>query len=186
VDWILRIKSDENKALSELYQYYKKEAVLWVQSEFHCTPEESMDVFQTGIIILYDNIISGKLSALTSDIKTYLFGIIRNKALEVVRYNQKQHQMTHGEAWVHYVQSETHETYPEGKLNAAVHALEKLGNPCKSLLEQYYYHDQSMEEIARALGYKNADSAKNQKYKCLKRLQSLFSEHIVKMTEFEE
>jgi hypothetical protein len=35
-------------------------------------------------------------------------------------------------------------------------------------------HSQSMEEITEKFGYTNADNAKNQKYKCLKRLKKVF------------
>lgn len=35
----------------------------------------------------------------------------------------------------------------------------------------------AMLEIAELLGYKNTDTTKNQKYKCLKRLKKLFIEN---------
>ena len=51
-------------------------------------------------------------------------------------------------------------------------AIEKLGYPCKKLLECFYYKRMSWNEIAFALGYKSAASAKNQKYKYLERIRS--------------
>ncbi len=53
-------------------------------------------------------------------------------------------------------------------------AMKNLGEPCKSLLEDYYLHRRSMQEITEKFGYTNADNAKNQKYKCLMRLKKLF------------
>jgi len=52
--------------------------------------------------------------------------------------------------------------------------LASLGEPCKSLLEAYYLQKRSMNEIAMAFGYTNADNAKTQKYKCLMRLKKIF------------
>jgi len=53
-------------------------------------------------------------------------------------------------------------------------ALQKIGEPCKSLLEAFYIEKKSMPEIAGIFGYTNADNAKTQKYKCLIRLKKLF------------
>lgn len=53
-------------------------------------------------------------------------------------------------------------------------ALERLGEPCKSLLQDFYIHRRSMQEIAEKYGYTNPDNAKTQKYKCLNRLKKLF------------
>jgi DNA-directed RNA polymerase specialized sigma24 family protein len=53
-------------------------------------------------------------------------------------------------------------------------ALQKIGEPCKSLLEAFYIDKKSMPEIADSFGYTNADNAKTQKYKCLMRLKKIF------------
>jgi hypothetical protein len=53
-------------------------------------------------------------------------------------------------------------------------ALESLGEPCRSILKDFYLNSQSMENITEKFGYTNADNAKNQKYKCLKRLKKTF------------
>ena len=52
--------------------------------------------------------------------------------------------------------------------------LKKLGEPCKTIIEDYYLHSRSMQEICEKFGYTNADNAKTQKYKCLQRLKKLF------------
>lgn len=57
-------------------------------------------------------------------------------------------------------------------------AIETLGNPCKQLLEYYYYKNLSWDEIASSLGYANAASARNQKYKCLERIRDTMKHEI--------
>ena len=49
-----------------------------------------------------------------------------------------------------------------------------LGEPCKTLITDYYVKHMSMEEIADKFGYTNSNNAKNQKYKCLQRLKKIF------------
>ena len=62
----------------------------------------------------------------------------------------------------------------EEKFNKMGEALCLLGEPCKTLLEDFYIQDLSMQTITEKLGYTNADNTKNQKYKCLMRLKKLF------------
>jgi hypothetical protein len=53
-------------------------------------------------------------------------------------------------------------------------ALDSLGEPCRSILEDFYIAELNMEDIRVKFGYTNADNAKNQKYKCLQRLKKVF------------
>ena len=58
-----------------------------------------------------------------------------------------------------------------GKMQSA---LQLLGEPCKTIIEDFYINNRSMQEICENFGYTNADNAKTQKYKCLQRLKKLF------------
>ena len=49
--------------------------------------------------------------------------------------------------------------------------MDRLGDPCKTLLEWFYYRQKDWEFIASKLGYKDAASARNQKYKCLEKIR---------------
>ena len=53
-------------------------------------------------------------------------------------------------------------------------ALHTLGEPCRTIVEDYYLRSLTMDEITDKFGYTNADNAKNQKYKCLQRLKRIF------------
>ena len=53
-------------------------------------------------------------------------------------------------------------------------SLEELGEPCKSILYDFYIAKLKMEKIAQKMQYTNAANAKNQKYKCLQRLKKIF------------
>lgn len=62
-------------------------------------------------------------------------------------------------------------------------ALDRLGEPCRSIIEDFYIKNHSMDEIRGKFGYTNADNAKNQKYKCLQRLKKLFFAGYNEITE---
>jgi len=54
-------------------------------------------------------------------------------------------------------------------------AIESLGDPCKQLLELYYFENHSWETIAYLMKYSSAASARNQKYKCLERIRKIIN-----------
>jgi RNA polymerase sigma-70 factor (ECF subfamily) len=54
--------------------------------------------------------------------------------------------------------------------------LSKIGDPCYRLLELFYFVQKTMEEISVELGYKNPETTKNQKYKCMERLRKMVEE----------
>jgi len=62
----------------------------------------------------------------------------------------------------------------EQNLNRMQESIGQLGEPCKTLLTDFYMARLGMDEIADKFGYTNADNAKNQKYKCLQRLKKIF------------
>ena len=62
----------------------------------------------------------------------------------------------------------------EDRLRSVEKSLDNLGDPCKGILMQYYYHKRSIVEIAEILNYKNGETVKTIKYKCLKRLREVF------------
>ena len=183
MNWIEFVKRDENAALKEIYRKYRLDVVSFLQREFSCQEDEAADIFQVAVVIFYDNIILGKLTTLHSDIKSYIKAIAKNKALELIRAKTKQQVGDSISIWISYVQEENPDEELNQKINKLNIALEYLGEPCKSLLNLFYYKSNSMEDITLKMGYKNTDTAKNQKYKCLKRLQKLYFNHIQKITE---
>ncbi len=54
----------------------------------------------------------------------------------------------------------------EAEINQAI---ENLGEPCRTILLHYYFHQLSLERIAEQLHYANANVAKQQKFRCVER-----------------
>ena len=80
------------------------------------------------------------------------------------------------------IPEEIEELADPGLINLASLSLDRIGEPCKSLLQEFYYHGSSMAIIVQKLGYKNEDAAKSQKYKCLVRLRAIFKDLQVRET----
>jgi RNA polymerase sigma factor (sigma-70 family) len=139
------------------------------------TNDDAKDIFQEAMIVLFNNL-QNKEFKLTSKINTYLYSISRNLWLSELKKNQKKS----------YDIIEIEESIPSNELTLEDTewisnnqkrlslSLDLLGEPCKSILTYFYLYKWSMQEIAEAMGYTNAENAKNQKYKCLLRLKKIY------------
>jgi len=177
---IEKIRNGDTKQLADIYKAHRFEFITWITNQYSCSSDEAKDLYQMAIITLYDNIKSNRLNKLDSSIKTYLFAIGKNKVLEQKKSSYR------------FVSNADHEVMDipeigrwenddyEASLQMVEKSLHKLGEPCRTLLELYYFHNMTMEEIAQRLRHKNTDTSKNVKYKCLRRLRKIFHEDFVR------
>ncbi len=175
---IVAIKQGDKVELEKVYKMHRTVFIKWICSKFRVTDDEGNDLYHQSILIFYENILAGKLTELKSSIRTYLMAVGKNKVYEMLRYQHRQSANPSEHLPDQTIEDETDQT--DEMITLSRKALRLLGDPCKTLLELYYYHKQSMQEIARQLGYKNENTTKNQKYKCLLRLRELFQKQIQK------
>lgn len=178
MSWLELFDNDPNGAIKKLYLEYREEFINWAYQRYQVDVEEATEIFQLAVVVIYDNINQGKLTSLSSSIKTYLFAIGKNKVLEYKRRSQKvQTEDAIPALKDHILEEDDSKQIKETQLTLIAEMMVVLGDPCKRLLELYYYHQKSMKEITSILEYKNIDSTKNQKYKCTKRLLKLVDDH---------
>jgi len=176
---IAEIKNGNKQELEKVYIMYRTVFIKWMVSQYKLSLDEAADIYQQTILVLYENIINEKLKSLKSSMKTYLFSIGKNKAYEWNRKQRKYSGMPVQDLPANE-EDQTQEAYTNQLLNISQKSLQILGNPCKTLLELYYFHRRNMQEIAHQMGYKNENSTKNQKYKCLNKLREIFKVEIQK------
>ena len=134
--------------------------------------QEAKDVYQDAVIVLYEKLQDHQFE-LNCLIKTFLYSVSRNIWLKQLKVRRKfegpitDTEALSGSIWDLSIDK-------EDQYQAMNLALEALGVPCNSIMRDFYIHKSSMEEITEKFGYTNTDNAKNQKYKCLKRLKKLF------------
>ncbi|GHE43184.1 RNA polymerase sigma factor [Sphingobacterium griseoflavum] len=173
---ILRgMESGDNLAIHKLYTlYYPTIAKMVINNQG--SREEAQDIFQETVMVLYDKVISGDFE-LSSKLQTFLYAISKRLWLK---------QLTRGESKYYKDQLDQLEDslaaedaieehmVTEANLLQMEGALLMLGEPCKTILHDYYIKSASMTDICEKFGYTNPDNAKNQKYKCLQRLKKVF------------
>lgn len=136
--------------------------------------DDARDIFQEAMIVLFEKARSGSFE-LSCQLKTYIYSVCRRLWLK--KLNQMNRYSGNLENVEETVPVEDEVELVEKRNTDFIlmeNAMNKIGEPCKSLLEAYYIQKKHMQEIASDFGYTNADNAKTQKYKCLVRLKKIF------------
>ncbi len=175
INWAQYIVENENQAISDIYSEHRSSFIGWVKNNSNCDEDTALDIFQVSIVILYENVIKGKVTEL-ENVGSYLFRIGKNKLLEHYRIIKKsQHQEIDENVLLTKVLNGDSTNDNVELIEKIMSAVASLGHPCKTLLENFYFKNMSLEEIATEMNYKNSDTAKTKKFKCIQRLRKLYS-----------
>lgn len=139
------------------------------------TEQEAKDIFQEAVIIFFERLKEPDFE-LTCSLKTFVYSVCRRLWLKRLSdKGRNRHKVYDFQEYVAENPTDIEEAEKkERQYRCMEKALEALGEPCRTILTDFYVHKLSMQEITERFGYTNADNAKNQKYKCLQRLKKLF------------
>lgn len=138
------------------------------------TEDEAKDLFQEALIVLYDKVKRGDFE-LSSRLKTYIYSVCRRLWLKQLGNQERTFHDVENYAEIIPVEDDLAKHREKDRQLAMMEqALDKLGEPCRTIIHDFYVLNLSMQEICAKFGYTNADNAKTQKYKCLQRLKKLF------------
>lgn len=164
--------------LNQLYRRYFTMVLHFVTSN-NGSEDDAKDIYQEAIVVLYEKVRSGSLE-LHCQVKTYLYSVSRRLWLKQLsqrnRFMVRDLEMPILDNLASQ-QLDTDLTDHEDRdrqFELMADSLDRLGEPCRTLLDDFYIQHLSMQDITEKFGYTNADNAKTQKYKCLMRLKRLF------------
>ncbi|MFC4261815.1 RNA polymerase sigma factor [Ferruginibacter yonginensis] len=167
------IAREDKKAIEQLYKAHYTMIQSMVLANAG-SKDDAADLFQETVIVLFEKLKTGQFE-LQSLLKTYLYSIARRLWLKKLQQQQRYtHQNEHIEETIPVDDDVEHHQQLQNNFVMMEAAMDKIGEPCKSLLQAYYLQKKHMNVIATEFGYTNADNAKTQKYKCLVRLKKLF------------
>ena len=173
VELLNSLRNGDDKVLKTIYRQNYHTIVNMVTNNGGSL-QEAKDIYQETLIVFYEKVNEEDFE-LNCQIKTFLYSVSRRLWLKQLQRKQRYTiPLTDSDEYVDLSWEDVGDK--EDQYNAMHTALESLGEPCKSILKDFYLRNQSMEEITDKFGYTNADNAKNQKYKCLKRLKKVFFE----------
>lgn len=169
-DLLNALKRGESAAFRQLYTaHYGMIRFFVIQNSGR--EEEAADLFQDALVVLYEKL-NSETFVLTASLKTFLYSVCRNLWLKKLSKDRTVPLTDFEPADEAFDFSEAEED--ENKKALLRRSVAQLGESCRRLLLLFYYFKKSMQEISTELGYTNADNAKNQKYKCLQRLKTIY------------
>lgn len=162
------------KELEQIYKNHQRGFLSWAVYKFNISSDEAKDIFQDSVIVLMQNINDGKMKNEAPQIKSYLYGIAKNKINDGFRKNKNIMPLNDFDLKFLMQDNELEEkTEKEFLILHIEKSLIALGNPCNDLLIKYYFENKPFKLIAVEMNYSNEDSAKTSKLKCIKRLKEI-------------
>lgn len=194
--------TNNQTVLREAYNAWKKPFEDSVAYRTHLDVDFLEDAYQEAFVRLQQHILTGRLTAenLKNSLLAYLKEIGCNVALEIIRGRRElpvsllQPNKSDDESNLEMhdeMDDDTTKELREGSYDPMAYYYEEererfireqvmlIGKPCAPLLLGFYWDDKSMDMLAVELGYSNADSAKAQKAKCMKKVMTFVKNKLI-------
>lgn len=170
------LANGNTEAIDTFYRLYHPILLKWMLSRGGLEVDAE-DVFQEALLVVYEKAKS-EAFCLTCKLSTYLFSISKRLWFKKLQQNSQlvfKDELSDSEAEKNTTDDDLKLSWEkEQKYLQLEQALNKIGEPCKSLLKAFYEDQKNMQDLALQFNYTNAENAKTQKYKCLTRLRKMF------------
>ena len=171
------ISDGDDDALRVVYEKYRDPCMGFllgriIRREEPNRRELADELFTEMLIIFVHNARTGRLTELSARIDTYLNAIGRNLYLKHQRKGREHYRDPDDLPTALVTPVVLPDVDYERQLLYA--RMRELGPRCRQLLAHFYFLELDWQSIAEIMGYKNADSAKTNKSKCMKRLRAQY------------
>jgi len=161
-EYVAGIARNDRSVLQKIYQESLPEVIKYIQKNSG-NLADAKDVFQEGILVIYNKIKKEEL-VLTTTFHAYLFSICKNLWLKKLRSKSWQ-ALPLSTTWGFAMEVDYDEQFLKSrKWKLFNHKFSTLAEECRKVL-QMLFNGQSGKEIASEMGY-TEDYAKRKKYKC--------------------
>lgn len=172
-----QIKIGDRKLLRRLYEEHRNAFGIWISRNYQCDDDMIADIYQQAFTTFYYNVKEGKLTNLTSSLKTYLFAIGKNLIRDHYKITTRRKEIMEVAVDMQNVDNEIISRYERSDLKETVKVLlSRIGEPCKTVLELFYLKEYALDAIASEMNYKSENIVSKRKFICLKQMRSLLSE----------
>lgn len=153
-----------DQEIEHIYLRHRSAFLGWSAKQFGLSREDALDIYQEAIVAFTRNVRAGKFVPSASEPSTYLFAIGRNQALNLIR--SRNSGRAEEDVALRIAHPPETDQLHEDEHNAHLIStgMRSLSDKEQEILRLFYAEERSMTEIAEALGYTNADTAKKMKY----------------------
>lgn len=169
---IEKLSEGDDATFKAIYANYREEFLKWAETNFNVDQEVALDFYQESMVGLYFNAYSGRLTKLSATLKTYIFSMAKNHLMNSIKSNKRvKLEPDISEA----LQDDPSMKVPPHEINERAkrvsQLMNKMGEPCRSILELSFLKNFSNEAIANRLGYKSQEVVKATKWRCIQSLR---------------
>jgi len=160
-----------NAPLKQIYLQYTDDCLKILKQKQFYSKETFEDIYTDAVIVLRNNIISGKIEELTS-VKNYLISTCINMCRQDFNRKLKKKSKEEEVKLLLYPDGEMVPEVQEEKEELIVmckKSLKLLTEKCQKILLLYYVHNLSMKEIADEMALSSSDVSKTMKSRCYKK-----------------
>lgn len=167
-----QLRADDKTALQQLYVAYKMEFINYAK-RYTLDEQDVLDIYQDAVIAMHQNFVMKQVTLESSTVKTYLFGIAKHKVFKKLKEEQRLLR-------VHNIPDDTveidlNEDEPSAQQKALAKKISEISESCQTLLKLFYYRNLTIDEIVEQTDYKDGNSVRSHKSRCLKRLKTFFN-----------
>ncbi len=162
-----RLRGKDREAFKEVYISYREEFLAFGR-KYGVSRNELLDIYQEANIALYRNFAVKGKKLESGTVKTYLFGIGKFKIFDLLKERKRFKQ---ADAVPEIPQIPDYHPEPSVEVRLLRKHFGSLGESCKKILKMFYYRGLAIAEIVEQGNYKDANTVKAQKSRCLKKLR---------------
>ncbi|MCK0157038.1 sigma-70 family RNA polymerase sigma factor [Cellulophaga sp. F20128] len=162
--------------LSKLYNSHR-DLFLNFGKKYGLSYDDLSDIYQEAFIALRKHALNGKLDAVNSTLKTYLFGIGKFMIYDLLKEKKKTTEYNPAKVGIYdtieiisYEAEDENLSYEQGLLQTY---FKKLGKKCQEMLTLFYSRGLSIDEIVEHTAYTDGSVVRSQKSRCLKSLKEM-------------
>lgn len=173
-DLLASIRNGDQKAMEQVYFKYRSEFVGWSRGKFGISEEDALDHYQDTLTIFFEKVINGSIDSIESSLKTYLFGIGKNRVRQQFDQESRveKHESGLAEHYRFLAEDEDASAAFEDAQSQTQSLFETIGEACKEILKLFYYEKKSMSVIANIMGHKSEAVSRTTKKRCLEKIRS--------------
>lgn len=164
------LSKDRNRALLSLYEKTFPIS-MHLAKKNSLGKEEAKNMTHEAVIAFHNNSLKHDF-ILTCKLSTYMYSILRNQMLLIHAEKKRDRKFVDTQSdFIDNIEEQEEYSDKEKQLGDA---LNRIDQRCRKIISDFYYKKLSMETIAKENDFKNADSAKSQKAKCIKELKLIY------------
>ncbi|MCB9294509.1 MAG: sigma-70 family RNA polymerase sigma factor [Lewinellaceae bacterium] len=173
---IKALQSGRTEVLEALYAQHREDFFRWAGRRFQGNMGDYEDAWQDAVIAFYEQVTSGRVTALRSGLRTWLFAVGCKRLLQ---NNRKMKRFF----WKDAVDlallrdaqlSEFEWDIPRAEEKALLErSMGVLSSQCREILIQRFYEGKKLPEIREALNYNSENTASAALSRCLSKLKDI-------------